>query len=104
MKRVVIWVFVLGVAFVFGRPASSPAAGRRRIAVLDFRNTSNHQELSWLSQAVAETLVTHHSTVTEQCRTDERNHEHATDGGTHSNHERTNGSRRARGLFSLSRH
>ena len=57
MKRVWIWVLVLGTGFVLGRPAPSPAA-QRRIAVLDFRNTSNHQELGWPSQAVPETLVT----------------------------------------------
>ena len=56
-KRVLIWVFVLGAVFVLGRASPSPAA-QRRIAVLDFRNTSQHKELSWLSQAVAETLVT----------------------------------------------
>ncbi len=57
MKRVLIWVLVLSAGFVLGRPAPSPAA-QRRIAVLDFRNTSNHPELGWLSQAVPETLVT----------------------------------------------
>ena len=74
MRRVLIWAFVLGTTFVLGctgrpgtsgsdrsqlgRPSPSPPAIQRRIAVLDFRNTSQHKELSWLSQAVAETLVT----------------------------------------------
>ena len=58
MRRVLIWVFVLGTTFALGRPSLSYAATQRRIAVLDFRNTSQHKELSWLSQAVAETLVT----------------------------------------------
>ena len=74
MRRVLIWAFVLGTTFVLGctgrpgtsgsarsrlgRPSPSPAAIQRRIAVLDFRNTSQHKELSWLSQAVAGTLVT----------------------------------------------
>ena len=58
MRRVLIWVFVLGTTFVLGRPSLSFATTQRRIAVLDFRNTSQHKELSWLSQAVAETLVT----------------------------------------------
>ncbi len=56
-KRVLILVFVLGAVFVLGR-ASPSLAAQRRIAVLDFRNTSRHKELSWLSQAVPETLVT----------------------------------------------
>ena len=56
-KRVLIWVFVLVAVFVLGRPSPSLAA-QRRIAVLDFRNTSRHQGLIWLSQAVPETLVT----------------------------------------------
>ena len=74
MRRVLIWAFVLGTTFVLGctgrpgtsgsdrsqlgRPSPSPPAIQRRIAVLDFRNTSQNRELSWLSQAVAETLVT----------------------------------------------
>ena len=58
MRRVLIWVFVLGTTFVLGRPSLSFATTQRRIAVLDFRNTSQNKELSWLSQAVAETLVT----------------------------------------------